>query len=136
MRICMPTEAFLCFRRLRSLHRDKFVLAIAVGVIVTNCRAGKGNGRFLQILRQRLLSVVVPVDNLSTQVSASPQAKNHGETAIVSRTAEIHHDQASDDSEDGNRDGEPVRQPELVVGVLVDWRDGGKGDLRLRRLVR
>lgn len=69
-------------------------------------------------------------------MSASPQAKNRGETAIVSRTAEIHHNQAGDDSDDGNRDGEPVRQPELVVGVLVDWRDGDKGDLRLRRLVR
>jgi hypothetical protein len=102
-----------------SLHRNEFVLSIAVGIFLPKTSASKGNGRSLQVLRQRILSIMVSVDNLLTQVSASPQAEDGLEAAAVSRAAEVHYYQASDDYERGNRDGEPVRQPEPVASVLV-----------------
>lgn len=79
---------------------------------------------------------MITIDNLLAQVGASAQAKHCGETAVVSRTAEKHHDQASGDNDRRDCGGKSVRQPEPVAGVLVHRRDRGECDLGLRRLVR
>lgn len=76
MRICTPIVTFLCYRSLRSLHRNELVVRVATGTSLPKTSASKGDGRFLQVLRQGLLSVVVPVNNLSTQARASPQAEH------------------------------------------------------------